>query len=118
MAIQFRDNIREIGMDAANIGFIEVARARVASKEPIHEYSDGPSSRVRMIVALFTRDELFLNNKSYCGIVVLSRGGRDSKRLARSRYTECTVIISRVDKFGSDKRDNCISVRVALSICR
>lgn len=43
MAIQFRDNIREIGMDAANIGFIEVARARVASKELIHEYSDGPS---------------------------------------------------------------------------
>lgn len=43
MAIQFRDNIREIGMDAVNTAFIEVARARVASKELIHEYSDGPA---------------------------------------------------------------------------
>lgn len=25
-----------------NIASIEIARARVASKEPIHEYSDGP----------------------------------------------------------------------------
>lgn len=58
------------------------------------------------------RDESLLNNKSYCWCY-RAEGIRNAW-LVRLRYTECTTIISRADKFGADKRDNCI---YPFSIC-
>lgn len=64
-------------MNAVNTGLLKPqARARVASKEPIHEYSDAPpiESRENNRLSLFARDELFLNNKSYCGVIGAEAG--------------------------------------------